>query len=407
MNQKYIKKKLKLSSNLSKKMSIINEPISWWKNPTLYYFQKLFKEKNTKIERDEAKELLNDIERTELQKTKNYIIFWAACYGACGVIFLYIPFYLFPFLFPIYQVNLWGIQFSFSLSFTIYGLFLAILEIVLLIILNLKAVAKVSHICNFPNQKDRNFDKHFKILYEVSIEKQAKELLDFDINPMEGLSKWQISLYSIWNKIKATLSNMLLKMLVGRVLGRFMLRYSFLSFLVDFISLPIFAFWDAYTSYRVFRETKVRVLAPDTIRRFVITFKRKLYHDENFKAVLLDCLRFIAIAKRSFHHNHYILAENIVNGFDLVIDKNREKLNLEMLLQTIKKLSPEARITLAKLFILGMLVDGYLSKRDWIVLKNLDKTEDLISFNYKELKKWEQDFIKGRGLKDLLNADLH
>ncbi|TAE73214.1 MAG: hypothetical protein EAZ85_07720 [Bacteroidetes bacterium] len=388
-------------------MNKIDSPITWWKNPTLHYFQKLFeKQPKIKVDDDETY-LLNDLERAELQKTKHFIIFWAACYGACGVIFLYVPFYVFPFLFPSEEINLYGIKFPFSLSFTIYGLFLAVLEIVLLIVLNLKSVIKVGHICNFPDVKDRNFDRNFQVLYEVSIEKQATELLDFDINPMEGLSTWQIMIYNIWNKVKATLSNMIIKMLVGRILGRFMVRYSFLHYFVDFISLPIFAFWDAYTSYRVFRETKVRVLATGTIQNFVVTFKRKFYDDEKFKSVLLDCLRFIAIAKRSFHHNHYLLAENIVHSFDLVIDKDRKKMDLEFLLKSIQELTPEARVALAKLFILGMLIDGYLSKRDWYILKNLDKKDEIINFTYQDLKRWEQEFIKGYGLNNLLTDDLH
>ncbi|TAE42794.1 MAG: hypothetical protein EAY69_12020, partial [Cytophagales bacterium] len=125
-----------------------------------------------------------------------------------------------------------------------------------------------------------------------------------------------------------------------------------------------------------------------------------------FKAVLLDSLRFIAIAKRSFHHNHYLLAENIVHHFDLVIDKNRQKLNLEELLYLIETLNLEQRLALAKLFVLGMLIDGQLSRRDWNVLRILDKKDMIINFDYKTLKKWEHNFTQGKGLTELLQSKL-
>lgn len=386
-------------------MNTLYQKVNFWQNPTLYYFQKLFHAK--KNEEDDEKELLTEEKQKELKKIKLNLIFWAATYGACGVTFLYLPFYFFPFLFPFYNIKIAGMTIPFSPIFTVYGLILAVWEIVALTILNLKMVVKVSHISNFPTYQDKDFDQKFQVLYEVSVEKQSKELLDFDINPLEGLSKWQIYFYTIWNKIKATLGNIIIKVILGRIFGRFILRYSILKYFIDFVSLPIFAFWDAYTSYRVFRETKVRVLAPKVVKYFVLTFKRNFYENENFKSVLLDSLRFIAIAKRSFHHNHYLLAQNIVYSFDLVIDKNREKLTLSQLLHKIEDLTLEERLALAKLFVLGMLIDGQLSKRDWYVLQMLDKKDNLIQFDYKTLKKWEHDFIDGKGLTELLKSKLN
>lgn len=386
-------------------MNLLNNQVKWWQNPTLYYFQQLFKNKKIE-EKDEKEDILTEEKQAALQKIKKDLIIWAAIYGACGVVFLYIPFYLFPFLFPFYNMEIIGWVVPFSPIFTIYGLILAIWEIIALTILNLKMVVNVSKICNFPNYQNKDFDKKIQVLYEVSIEKQSKELLDFDINPLEGLSKWQITFYTTLNKIKATLGNIIIKVILGRIFGRFLLRYSILKYFIDFVSLPIFAFWDAYTSYKVFRETKVRVLAPNVVRHFVLDFKRNFYNDEAFKAVLLDSLRFIAIAKRSFHHNHYLLAENIVHHFDLVIDKNRQKLNLEELLYLIETLNLEQRLALAKLFVLGMLIDGQLSRRDWNVLRILDKKDMIINFDYKTLKKWEHNFTQGKGLTELLQSKL-
>lgn len=379
----------------------------WWSAPTKHYFQKSFAKKTDTIIGDEKIHLLNQEERAALHKIELNTIIIASLLGAAGVIFLYIPYYIFPFFFDYWMIPipyLKGVQIS--VFFTIYGLILAVLEIVGLTILNMEMVVKIAKICNFPNKEDANYERNIKILYEVSIEKQPVELLDFGINPLEGLSKTQIFLFTLWNKIKASLSNMITKVILGRVLGRYIVRYGILKYFIDFVSLPIFAFWNAYTSKKVIREAKIRVMAPQIIDTFTQDLKNKLYHNDKFKAVLLDTLRFISIAKRSFHHNHYLLAEKIVHYFELEIKKDRQKLSIEDLLNDIQTLDKEARVGLAKLFILGMLIDGYLSKRDWQILKALDKEDDLIDFDYQDLKHWENDFINGKGLDGLLNAQL-
>jgi hypothetical protein len=377
--------------------------LSWWKNPFEKYFQKVYQKKYT-FDENNIQELLDENEVLAIKKLSRKTLFLSACLGASGVIFLYVPTYIFPSFFPLYKLNILGFPLEFPLIFTIYGLVLAVLEIVLLVLLNVNTVAKMGKICHFPHPKDELFEIKTKILYEVGIEKPAKELLFLGIDPMEGLSKFQITIITLWNMLKATLSNLVVKFLLSRILGRFALRYTFISYFIDLISIPIFAFWDFYTSKRVIKEAKVRIMAPETIKMFVKNAHNNFKEDEDFKAILFDCLRFIAIAKRSFHHSHYLLAQEVVNVFQLETD-NHQKLTRKQLLDKIKLLSFQARFTLARLFILGMLIDGELSKRDWKVLEELDKQDHLLSISYSEIKEWEQDFLTGRGLKKLLQAE--
>jgi hypothetical protein len=363
------------------------------------YFQHL--ETAEKPISEDAIHLLNPLEIKALQNIKNRALLLAFGFGALGVMALYLPNYLASHWFATIELDLPVLgKFKFPWVFTLYGVVLAILEIVALTILNLKTVKRMANICGFPRPQDLHYQQHIRILFEVSLEKPSTQILAYHINPYEGLSKWRLLMFNTLNLLKATLSNMLVKVVLGRVLARFAIRAY-----IDLVGIPIFGAWNVYAANRVIREAKVRIMAPNLIQRLTYILHQNFQNHLEFKANLYDALKFIAIAKRDFHHNHFLLADSLIRTFQLKIEEKPTP-NREQIIQNIKKLDKAAREGLAKLFIFGMIIDGKLSRVERQVLLELSEKDELLAFDFRQLWFWEKSFIAGRGLENFFNTDL-
>ena len=358
-------------------------------------------------EKDESDEyhILNNNERENINKIRRNALIIAALYGTLGVLTLYVPTYFFSDFFYSYpmaiKMNLPMLGWmSVPLGFTIYGTILAVAEIVALTLLNIRSVKKIANVCGFPRVNDPYYKDHEQTLFEVSLEKPDKRSLSLGIDPLAGLTKAQIFVFTLFNLLKATLSNIFIKVILSRVLGRFVIRAY-----VDLIGVPIFAFWDAYATNRVIREAKVRILAPNLINHLCHKLKKQFKDNQQFRETLLDGLQLIAIAKRNFHHNHYLLFDQLIKRFHLDT-RNKKPRDWKEMIDNVKNLDSEVQDGLARLFVFGMMIDGSLSGRERKILQKLDEKDDLINFDFQQLKKWEEDFIEGRGLESFFEAAL-
>jgi hypothetical protein len=349
----------------------------------------------------DAAHILNPLEIKALRNVRWRALALAFGFGALGVLSLYLPNYIFPHWFGSIWLNLpWLGNLAFPWAFTLYGILLAIVEIIALTILNLKTVRQIANICGFPRPQDLHYQQHIRVLFEVSLEKPSTQILGYGINPYEGLSKWRLFLFNAFNMLKATLSNMLVKVILGRVLARFAIR----SY-VDLVGVPIFGAWNIYAANRVIREAKVRIMAPNLINQLTQLLYQEFKNHADFKANLYDAIKFIVIVKRDFHHNHYLLADSLIRAFDLKIE-NHPPLTREQIIQNIKKLDRAAREGLAKLFIVGMIIDGKLTRLERQVLLELSEKDELLDFDFRQLWFWEKSFVAGRGLENLFAAKL-
>ncbi len=361
------------------------------------YFQKISKRQNGAAD---AYHLLNQDEIEQIRQIRRKALLLAALYGALGVVLLYTPTYFYPEWFeglPV-EVPFWG-EVRIPVGFTIYGTVLATIEIALLMMLNLHTVHRIAYTCGFPNAKDPAYQRHILTLFEVSLEKPDRAILDFYINPMEGLSRFRIFVITTLGILKATLSNLIVKTVLARVLGRFAIRAY-----VDLIGIPIFAFWNMYATHRVIREAKVRIMAPNLIKKLCDRLFARLHADEDFKTSLYDILQFIAVIKRNFHQNHFLLADRLLQVFDIQ-PRKQKPLTAEEIIRQASHLQFEARQGLAQLLIFGMMIDGKLSAREIKVIESL-QARKLIQLEPRYLKEWENSFLAGKGMPDFFETQL-
>ncbi|MBX7095497.1 MAG: hypothetical protein K1X56_12320 [Flavobacteriales bacterium] len=321
----------------------------------------------------------------------------SAIAGMLGVILLYLPPHWFPEFFTLwtFPLNLWGSTFEIPLFSTLYGLVLAVAEIYFLVFINIRAVHRLAIVCGFPPKEDPEYDMHIRSLVNIGVEKNAKNELSIGLNPWQGYKRYHLILLFVWNKVKASLSNILFKMIIRRVLGRYALRIW-----VDLAGIPVMAIWNAIAANNVFEHAKVRILAPSVIQYSLLYLQNKHKDEASFRHLSYDILQFLAIKKRSFHENHYLLSINLLRTFN--IDPKQEHELGDDFYEKIKGLHPEVKEDIARLLLIGIIIDGSLSFQEKRSIRDMQE-HGIFPYSMEEVKLCMQEFVSGKGIGMLKN----
>lgn len=317
--------------------------------------------------------------------------------GAIGVIALFGPYHIFQeSLFPKRALSLPFLTDPIEVEYEYYAysLILVFLEIWYLTYLNIKAVARIASATGFPPPDDNNYENNLGALIAVGLERKQKSLESIGINPYEGLSRWKLWVYLIFTRLKAMLTNYLFKLLIRRLLGRYAIRA-----IVDFVGIPVYAFWNAYAARTVMNEALVRVMAPPLIRKFCDQLYKDHKDNVEFKNIIYDCLQSVSVSKRSYHYNHFLFSITLLEKFDVPVVPHPEfKQDLEIYL----KLSNEdTKLAYSKVLLFGIMIDGRLSQREILILKKLQE-DGLMPYKIDDIKRWTKDYFEGRGMDEFI-----
>lgn len=348
--------------------------------------------------RNEYTNELSGEQNKQLKALKWRTLGFSALAGTLGVLLLYLPPFFFPETFALWTVHLnWFGGFDLPLFATIYGVVLAIGEIYFLVWLNIRSVHKMAIICNFPPKNDPNYRVHIQSLINIGVEKNAKNELSIGLNPWQGYSRFRVIMIFVWTKVRATLSNMLFKMLLRRILGRYAVRV-----VVEVAGVPIMAGWNMWAANKVMKQARVRILSPGFIQQSVMYLHQKYKDNQAFKDLIYDVMQFLAVRKRSFHENHYLLSINLLKTFNIPL-KSAHEVD-EHFLDKLEKLPEEMQDDVANLIIIGMIIDGHLS---FLEKKSLDDLAEIgvIEYNSAQVRKIMDEFLAGNG-KQVLDQQL-
>jgi hypothetical protein len=351
---------------------------------------------------DESLHLLSAEEVRYLRRIELRTQLWAAFWGTVGVLALYLPQYWAPAWFPSAAVNLPFFEKSVAVPWvaTIYGVVLVFLEIVALTLLNLRAVHQIAVVVGYLTSTNR--DERTKNLLLLGTEQKDKSVLNYGIDPLQGLSTQRVFLFNALIALKATVSNQLVRALLNRFLGRYAGRE-----VLDMAGIPVFAFWNVLAARTVLRQARLVILGQTTIdqalHRFPQVYARHVADDPAEIDLIYDTLQFIAISKRDFHPNHGYLTKRLLDHFGIP-PRERHVLRpdyLDRLKTAPAPLSALCRFVIA----LGFLLDGKLSTRERVRIRRLDRAA-VLHESPQELNRWCADFQAGRGVPELMERYL-
>lgn len=301
-----------------------------------------------------------------VRQTRTRTLALSAAAGVLGVLLLHLPRYWLPDAARWWTVAvpLGAYSFELPLAWTVYGLGLAVVEIGGLVLLNVRAVRRIARACEFPSGRDPDRDLHLRSLAGISVEAEARRELALGLNPWQGYSRARIALVFVASRVKATLSNVVVKLLLRRILGRYAVRLT-----VDLAGIPVFAFWNAWAAGRVLDAARARVLAPELVRWSVAHFRARHGPGGAFAVLIYDVLQYLAVLRRAFDESHYLLALSLLRAFE-VRPRGAHEVG-EDLVARLGRLDPGTREDVCRLVLIGMVVDGRLSWRERRAIRRL------------------------------------
>ncbi len=346
--------------------------------------------------RDGQTHILSPEEQEDLKKIRRHSLGFAALAGALGVVACYVPYHAWPWLFPdmMVKIPVWDEYYVIPAWFLIFSLILVVIEIAFLTYNNIRTVREVSYACGYPNPVDKQFEERVDQLVSVGLEKKPKNQSELGINPYYGMPKYYIFLITVFNLIKATLTNALMKLLVRRLLGRYALRL-----FVDLLGIPIYAFWNAWAANRVYQEAKSRVLAPPNIQILLNHLVETQKDNKEFRDEIYHVLDYLAIMKRAFHDNHYLLSKFTLAEFDIKVDPNH--VHDESFLERIKNGSKLTKQGFSQLILFGMMIEGRLSVTEKRILRKMHE-EGIFMYSMDEAKQATKEYYEGRGISTIV-----
>jgi len=338
---------------------------------------------------DERWRLLNDKEIRRIRLNQRLVMAIAALLSVFGFLAYYLPVYRFPHLFPSIKlaVPLIGAAIRLPWAELLWCVALTSIELYLLTLLNIFGAHGIAVATGFITGVTK--PEKAEMLLEIGLEKKTREITRYGIDPFQGLDKRLLFLFNAALRFKGWFANQLIRFLVRLLLGRYAVRA-----LLDFSGMPVYMAINAYSVHAVMREARVIIMGQTLINFLIARLpQRELSAAE--KELLYDTLQYVAICKRDFHRNHYLLTKALLEFFQVPIKKYHhlpgdyaEKL----------KRSPAALAALCQLIILlGFILDGRIPWRERLRLRRLNQL-GVLKENYTDLKRYARDFLNGAGV---------
>jgi hypothetical protein len=352
----------------------------------------------TKVNVDDELYLLNEDEIAAIKKREHIAIVTSAIIGALGVILLYVPYYAFPQWFQPMSITLIGKTFQVPLTFLLYSVLLVVIEIFLLTFLNIWCAHEIAVATGFLNYENKKHPEKHNLLLDIGLEKKNKKILTYGIDPLMGVNRKALIAWNLLFILKATLTNFLFRFLIQRVMGRYLIRA-----VQDFAGIPIFAFWNAYGTRTILKEARVIIMGQNLIEVLINRIKMAGGIPEEKKSIISDTMQYIAVSKRDFHQNHYLLTQNLFELFG--IEERTGHWEEKKYIEELKAAEPTVRNQCLFIILLGDILDGKISSRERFKLKQLREL-GLLDYNAQEMKQFTRDFLEGRGIEPLFQKYL-
>lgn len=341
--------------------------------------------------------LLSADEVRFLRRRHRQAVAVAAALSVAGFLAYFLPVYSAPQRFPSAPVSLpWVGEFMFPWAETLWGVLLMVIEIYLLVLLNLWGVHEIAVATGLMGAHN----KHLVAadIIGIGLEDKQTGQSKYGIDPFLGLNRGVLFVFNLVLRLKGWLGSKLLRYLVQRLLGRFAVRE-----VLDFIGMPIYMAINAYSTHVVLREARVIIMGQQLIEHLGRRLPRLDETDADARDLLYATCQFIAVSKRDFHQNHYLLTRALVERYAIRV-KTAPDLPADYL-ERVRGAAPRVRELCVLLIVLGFLLDGQVSWRERRRISRLAEAGAL-PYSIADVKALCRSFTTGEGLEPLLARHL-
>ena len=341
-----------------------------------------------RVNTDEHLDLLNDAEIKLIRRSHLVLMMIAALLAVIGFLLFYLPTWWYPQYFPVAKASLPFIgPITIKWGELLWCVLLSMIELYLLVLLNITGVHEIAVATGFINSETK-YEKGEDLL-GVGLEKKAKDVSRYGIDPFQGLNKWALFLFNFVLRLKGWLGNMAIRYLLRLLLGRYAVRE-----LLDLSGMPLYMIINALAIHTVLREARVIIMGQAIIRSLIQRLPKSGLSDFE-KELLYDTLQYIAISKRDFHRNHFLLTKLLLEILDIPIEQNHYL--PDDYIEKLKYAPDNIRAFCQLIILLGFILDGQVSRRERIKINSLNNAGILLE-SYRDVKRYSNDFLNGRGI---------
>jgi hypothetical protein len=216
------------------------------------------------VERDEAVHILDEEEQRELRAIEHRMVGRAAAVGAgSGIAAALADVAAQPYLLPdagfVDNWLYWSIVGTVSLIATA-------VEIALLYWDSLRSVHELARAAGVPLFPKGAVDERSPLA--ATLTRAALELPNppdktYGIDPYREVNKLQLAVASLIYKLKISITNLLAKVFLRRLMGRSAFRVY-----LEFVGVPVYAFWNGLVAFLIVREARLRAIGRSAARVF-------------------------------------------------------------------------------------------------------------------------------------------
>ena len=180
----------------------------------------------------------------------------------------------------------------------------------------------------------------------------------FGIDPYREISKWRMVLATVFYKLKISLTNFIVRLLIRRVGGRAIVK-AYLTF----TDVLITGAWDAWVAWRMVRQARIRALGPSACETLLIEILRgeKAVRREVLEAMMRAVASTI-VRSHEVHPNLLALMRSISRRLGRVEVKELD--DTQAFIAALDRLTQHERDLVLEVLALAAFPDGKVSRAE-------------------------------------------
>jgi hypothetical protein len=177
------------------------------------------------------------------------------------------------------------------------------IEIVFLYAVAIRGIAKITTKSGVPLGRGGYSDLFGRGLARAALEFPNPRVLVYGIDPYAYMPGWWIAAKNIAYKMKVGVTSFLLRVFLRRVAARMAVRG-----LVPLIAGPLYAAWNAYITWRILHEARLRTLGPFEVHELMRQISREEHpHDESVVEIMMQGVGEMIMRGHDAHPNQVFL----------------------------------------------------------------------------------------------------
>ncbi len=217
----------------------------------------------------------------------------------------------------------------------------------------------------------------------------------FGVNPHREASKLKLLFASLLYKVKVSITNFAVKILVRRIAGRALVRTW-----LPFVAVPGTAAWNAVVCYVVLREARIRVMGPSAAYEMVkAIFDQGITLSQEGRIALVRAVASSIVRTEDLHPNLQSVLIEVMRRVENPLPDGID--DSHAFLEVLPRLRRDEQKMALQALAAAAIIDGRFSGTEETLLKEAQAACGLIP-EVKPVERMRKAFVRGDGSLDTL-----